>query len=276
MSRCSIVQVSDGYVTSCLQQTREEQPRFSSLRIILGSLLALLLLLPALMFGWKPMWSSSISDVSAVVLAQHMSPAVVVSEVTPAAASPSASIKKTKIKHKKKAAASAADSRATDGGMNGLQSNGDEHGVAVNGDLSQQHAQLQPSPSSVSDSLAPPISADCAVNWPSVPRSPEPGSLSPVPAGSGGGAAGSEGGAGQLGTRSYVDDDGAVVIGRLRVGPGILGYGSAGEHLNTEPADGGSCCCRGGLIAPVDDAAGQEVGLFLAYLVLPYECCLYL
>jgi hypothetical protein len=34
---------------------------------------------------------------------------------------------------------------------------------------------------------------------------------------------------GLLTSRSYVDDDGAVVIGRLRVGPGILGYGSAGE-----------------------------------------------
>jgi hypothetical protein len=34
---------------------------------------------------------------------------------------------------------------------------------------------------------------------------------------------------GMMTTRSYVDEDGAVVIGRLRVGPGILGYGSAGE-----------------------------------------------
>jgi hypothetical protein len=29
--------------------------------------------------------------------------------------------------------------------------------------------------------------------------------------------------------RSYVDADGAVVIGRLRVGPKELGFGSAGE-----------------------------------------------
>jgi hypothetical protein len=32
-------------------------------------------------------------------------------------------------------------------------------------------------------------------------------------------------------SRSFVDETGAVVIGRLRVGPGVLGYGSAGEAL---------------------------------------------
>jgi hypothetical protein len=33
-------------------------------------------------------------------------------------------------------------------------------------------------------------------------------------------------------SRSYVDDSGAVVIGRLRVGPAVLGYGSAGERAH--------------------------------------------
>jgi hypothetical protein len=30
--------------------------------------------------------------------------------------------------------------------------------------------------------------------------------------------------------RTYIDENGAAVIGKLRVGPAILGYGSAGEH----------------------------------------------
>lgn len=48
---------------------------------------------------------------------------------------------------------------------------------------------------------------------------------------------GGQGGAGgadhqlmdRIPSRSYVDQNGAVVIGRLRVGPGVLGYGSAGK-----------------------------------------------
>lgn len=56
------------------------------------------------------------------------------------------------------------------------------------------------------------------------PTPSDPGALSPVPDV---GASGNT--PGMMTTRSYVDEDGAVVIGRLRVGPGILGYGSAGE-----------------------------------------------
>uniref|UniRef100_A0A383VZQ0 non-specific serine/threonine protein kinase n=1 Tax=Tetradesmus obliquus TaxID=3088 RepID=A0A383VZQ0_TETOB len=55
------------------------------------------------------------------------------------------------------------------------------------------------------------------------PTPSDPGALSPVPDV---GASGNT--PGMMTTRSYVDEDGAVVIGRLRVGPGILGYGSAG------------------------------------------------
>jgi hypothetical protein len=35
--------------------------------------------------------------------------------------------------------------------------------------------------------------------------------------------------------RSYVDETGAVVIGRLRAGPGVLGYGSAGVCSGRKP-----------------------------------------
>lgn len=38
--------------------------------------------------------------------------------------------------------------------------------------------------------------------------------------------------------RSYVDADGAVVIGRLRVGPKELGFGSAGAVLDMCRTDG--------------------------------------
>jgi hypothetical protein len=55
------------------------------------------------------------------------------------------------------------------------------------------------------------------------PSSSDHGAISPVPDVGGGSTPG------MTTTRSYVDEDGAVVIGRLRVGPGILGYGSAGE-----------------------------------------------
>jgi hypothetical protein len=45
--------------------------------------------------------------------------------------------------------------------------------------------------------------------------------------------------------RSYVDADGAVVIGRLRVGPKELGFGSAGEddlhtHLQQQESNNNS------------------------------------
>jgi hypothetical protein len=63
------------------------------------------------------------------------------------------------------------------------------------------------------------------------PSPSDPGAISPVPDMASGNTPG------MMTTRSYVDEDGAVVIGRLRVGPGILGYGSAGEAL--------SCCLRG-------------------------------
>lgn len=40
-------------------------------------------------------------------------------------------------------------------------------------------------------------------------------------------------------SRSYVDESGAVVIGRLRVGPGVLGYGSAGARRVSRVQCGG-------------------------------------
>jgi hypothetical protein len=69
-----------------------------------------------------------------------------------------------------------------------------------------------------------------ALNAESNPTSPSPVSPSPQPTDAAAAAgAGSTPGRMAQQHRSYVDADGAVVIGRLRVGPKELGFGSAGE-----------------------------------------------
>eukprot|EP00775_Hariotina_reticulata_P013052 gene13052-13179_t len=101
-------------------------------------------------------------------------------------------------------------------------------------------------PSSLPPSLAP-SPLPTAAHWlsngsmspsPAGPAGVDVGAMSPVSldgsvvggglASAGGVSAGGGMEGGVLASRSYVDEDGAVVIGRLRVGPGILGYGSAG------------------------------------------------
>lgn len=97
-------------------------------------------------------------------------------------------------------------------------------------------AQFSSGDPNISNALSPGIAP---VPTDSIPPSPAPSAPSPHPedppsSAAADAAAANAGGPGGRGAhmlqhRSYVDEDGAVVIGRLKVGPKQLGFGSAGE-----------------------------------------------
>eukprot|EP00878_Enallax_costatus_P018795 GHUV01019807.1.p1 GENE.GHUV01019807.1~~GHUV01019807.1.p1 ORF type:complete len:727 (+),score=262.17 GHUV01019807.1:265-2445(+) len=210
-------------------------PAWLSLRVIVASIIALLLL-PVLL-GWRAHSSSRSSTALAPQQLQPRAQGTFISS----SALPASSASKKKTKHKKKPTSMTADLFA-DSAMNG-QSAISEDGIVTSEtsrlltdvELSQQQQRewLNPPSNGAVSPIPPAAGSATASSSPSPlpdPSALSPGALSPVP-GSAGSAAVSEAGSGvgQLTSRSYVCEDGAVVIGRLRVGPGILGYGSAGE-----------------------------------------------
>jgi serine/threonine-protein kinase/endoribonuclease IRE1 len=64
------------------------------------------------------------------------------------------------------------------------------------------------------------------------------------------------------GARSYVDETGAVVIGRLRVGPSVLGYGSAGTIVYEGSLDARPVAVKR-LLRQFYDLARKEIGVLI-------------
>lgn len=202
--------------------------------MILTSMVALLLV--PLLFGWRVVHINGSSyGVTVANLQQQEATGIMSSTIA-------TSSKKNKSKHRKKNMAAMADILA-DSAINNssaLLIHGEsvkDKQMRFSADCQQQqHLQQQHLQGPVSGGDGPESDAAAVATVPANPSPPpsptfshDPGAVSAV-AGSGGGVGVSEGvvGATQLSGRSYVTEDGAVVIGRLRVGPGILGYGSAG------------------------------------------------
>lgn len=214
-------------------------PSWISFRVVAASILALLLL-PVLLRSRAYSSSRRNTALAPTQLQPHVQGTMIKAAVSPSSAS------KEDAKQKKVAAAMAADvfaDSATNGedtAMEGVQvasvTSHSLNGLQLQQHHDQQQQPNQPGPLS-NGALSPAFSAAdllVANGSPSSLVDPgllSPGGLSPVPA-SGGSAGVSEAGSGvgQPISRSYLDEDGAVVIGRLRVGPGILGYGSGGEN----------------------------------------------
>jgi hypothetical protein len=174
------------------------------------------------------------------------SKALATSAAPPAAGSPAKASKKSKSKKGKqsnKAAAADADAaelqELTATAVNGMQPGFDPVASSApavsSGDIERSSSEMQALLAAgqalhagSSQMSRPASAAGSAMGVGSPLRSPspsDPGAISPVPDGASGNTPG------MMTTRSYVDEDGAVVIGRLRVGPGILGYGSAGALM---------------------------------------------
>lgn len=240
-----------------LQETAEHLQSWSTLQLLLTGLAGLLLL--PLLFGWRVYRISSSK-------APAMQPVPLADGA--ATASPSKA-KKSKGRGKAKKQAAGDDSTAAPVLGNGVASDQDvvnsdasSGAHSSSNDLQQQFAAAAAAAAAAAPAgQAPDVGSAQALRPPSAagsvsasPAPPSPstsalgsdlGAVSPLPL-SPVAAEGSFGGAhGTLASRSYVDEDGAVVIGRLRVGPGILGYGSAGEGKGEQHRTAAAAACVG-------------------------------
>jgi hypothetical protein len=224
------------WVHRCLQNDAEdmqESQRWTTVELVLMGAVVLLLL--PLLYAWRAYRTAKASAVAAVPAAAG-SPA-----------KPSKKAKSKKSKSSNKAAAADAEAEAaelqqlTATAVNGLEPGFDPvasspPAISSSGDIERSSSEMQAllaagqALHAGSGQVSRAASAAGSVMGIGSPlRSPtpsDPGAISPVPDGASSGNT-----PGMMTTRSYVDEDGAVVIGRLRVGPGILGYGSAGEAL---------------------------------------------
>eukprot|EP00879_Flechtneria_rotunda_P013807 GHRR01014420.1.p1 GENE.GHRR01014420.1~~GHRR01014420.1.p1 ORF type:complete len:470 (+),score=187.68 GHRR01014420.1:1045-2454(+) len=198
---------------------------WSTAKLVLTTIVALLLV--PFLFGWTaiPWKGTSARAVAMQPMTANSSPAVPgPSPMGTQSASPSPARKCQKRGATKAAQNGSATAEVVADSSQHIGNGGD----AVHFSIGVGHHFTSQTAAAAAGSTAASRAGSATVACSLVPQSLQ-AAASPVPAPNI--AAMSDGGvvaATLMQARSYVDEDGAVVIGRLRVGPGILGYGSAG------------------------------------------------